>query len=106
MSLREPGAAAIDQLEEKGPALARPLADHVKGSKLHKMKGLRPGSAGASEVRILFCFDPERQAVLLAAGDKQGNWSGWYKAAIRWLKSGTAAGWRASTTRKGPDGDG
>jgi hypothetical protein len=86
-------AAAIDQLEEKGPALARPLADHVKGSKLHKMKELRPGSAGASEVRILFCFDAERQAVLLVAGDKQGNWSGWYKAAIplaeerynRWL---------------------
>ncbi len=86
-------AAAIDQLEEKGPALARPLADHVKGSKLHKMKELRPGSAGASEVRILFCFDPERQAVLLVAGDKNGNWSGWYKAAIplaeerynRWL---------------------
>ena len=61
-------AAAIDQLEEKGPALARPLADHVKGSKLHKMKELRPGSAGASEVRILFCFDSERQAVLLVAG--------------------------------------
>ena len=69
------------------------MADHVKGSKLHKMKELRPGSAGASEVRILFCFDPERQAVLLVAGDKKGNWSGWYKAAIplaeerynRWL---------------------
>jgi hypothetical protein len=62
-------AAAIDQVQEKGPALARPLADHVKGSKLHKMKELRPGSSGASEVRILFRFDPERQAVLLVAGD-------------------------------------
>jgi hypothetical protein len=60
------------------------------------MKELRPGSAGASEVRILFCFDPERQAVLLVAGDKQGKWTDWYKAAIplaeerygRWLAGG------------------
>ena len=36
----------------------------------------------AIRCRILFCFDPERQAVLLVAGDKQGKWSGWYKAAI------------------------
>ena len=86
-------ADAIDQLEEKGPTLARPLADHLKGSKVHKLKELRPGSAGSSEVRILFCFDPERQAVLLVAGDKSGKWQDWYKRAIplaeerydRWL---------------------
>jgi hypothetical protein len=86
-------ADAIDQLEERGPALPRPLADHVRGSKVHRLKELRPGSAGASEVRILFCFDPERQAVLLVAGDKSGKWQDWYKRAIplaeerygRWL---------------------
>ncbi|GAA3376849.1 hypothetical protein GCM10020367_50170 [Streptomyces sannanensis] len=46
------------------------------------MKELRPGSAGDSEVRILFIFDPLRQAVLLLAGDKAGNWEGWYEEAI------------------------
>jgi hypothetical protein len=42
------------------------------------MKELRPASAGASEVRILFAFDPRRQAILLTAGDKAGDWKGWY----------------------------
>jgi hypothetical protein len=52
--------------------------DRIEGSKLHNLKELRPGSSGASEVRILFIFDPERQAVLLVAGDKSGHWSEWY----------------------------
>jgi hypothetical protein len=42
------------------------------------MKELRPGSTGGSEIRILFAFDPVRRAVLLVAGDKAGNWKGWY----------------------------
>jgi hypothetical protein len=86
-------ADAIDQLEEKGPLLGRPLADSIKGSRYHNMKELRPGSAGLSEVRVLFIFDPGRRAVLLVAGDKRGQWQDWYKQAIplaedryqRWL---------------------
>jgi len=50
-----------------------PLADRLRGS-LHNTKELRPGSAGSTEVRILFCFDRRRQAVLLGAGDKSGQW--------------------------------
>ena len=75
-------AAAIDKLEEDGPTLGRPLVDRVKGSRHHNMKELRPGSAGRSEVRILFLFDPERRAVLLVAGDKAGNWKRWYDESI------------------------
>jgi hypothetical protein len=33
---------AIDQLAAEGPALGRPLADRVKGSRYHNMKELRP----------------------------------------------------------------
>lgn len=43
---------------------------------------LRPGSAGATEVRVLFVFDPWRSAILLVAGDKARNGSGWYRHAI------------------------
>jgi hypothetical protein len=71
-------AAAIDLLEEHGPSLGRPLVDHVKASRHHNMKELRPGSSGRSEIRILFAFDPRRRAVLLIAGDKAGNWTRWY----------------------------
>lgn len=73
---------AVDRLAIEGPALGRPLVDRIKGSRHHNMKELRPGSAGASEVRILFVFDPVRRAVLLVAGDKSGNWRKWYDTAI------------------------
>ena len=47
-------AEAIDRLLDDGPALGRPLADRISGSRLHNLKELRPGSRGATEVRILF----------------------------------------------------
>ncbi len=72
-------AAAIDKLAEDGPALGRPLVDKIAGSRIHNLKELRPGSAGSSEIRILFVFDPRRRAVLLVAGDKAGNWHRWYR---------------------------
>jgi hypothetical protein len=75
-------AAAVRELGMEGPTLGRPLADTVKGSRHKNMKELRPGSSGRSEVRILFAFDPERQAILLVAGDKAGKWTRWYKKAI------------------------
>ena len=61
---------AIDLLEMEGPTLGRPTVDKVKGSKFHSMKELRP--AGTS-IRILFIFDPRRQAILLLGGDKAGR---------------------------------
>jgi hypothetical protein len=73
---------AIDLLVEHGPALGRPLVDRLKGSTFHHMKELRPGSAGASEVRMIFAFDPVREAVFLVAGDKSGQWQSWYRTAI------------------------
>jgi hypothetical protein len=73
---------AIQALVEEGPSLGRPLVDRVKRAALHNLKELRPGSSGSSEIRILFIFDPERNAVLLTAGDKAGQWSEWYRHAI------------------------
>lgn len=75
-------AAAITRLESEGPMLGRPTADRIKGSRHHNMKELRPGSAGRSEIRILFAFDPKRRAILLVAGDKAGRWKQWYDANI------------------------
>jgi hypothetical protein len=46
------------------------------------MKELRPPSSGTTEIRVLFAFDPTRGAIFLAAGDKEGNWDGWYREAI------------------------
>ncbi|MFG1717774.1 type II toxin-antitoxin system RelE/ParE family toxin [Micromonospora sp. B006] len=73
---------ALDLLAEHGPALGRPLVDRLKGSAYHHMKELRPGSSGTSEVRMIFAFDPSREAIFLVAGDKAGQWQSWYRLAI------------------------
>jgi hypothetical protein len=73
---------AIDQLVELGPGLGRPLVDRIQGSQFHNMKELRPPSTGSSEIRMLFAFDPSREAIFLVAGDKSGNWNRWYRQVI------------------------
>ncbi|MEO3776075.1 type II toxin-antitoxin system RelE/ParE family toxin [Micromonospora sp. B11E3] len=73
---------AILVLERNGPAEGRPLVGSITASQLSNLKELRPPSAGRSEVRILFVFDPWRSAVLLVAGDKSGRWNRWYREAI------------------------
>ncbi|MEV5744205.1 type II toxin-antitoxin system RelE/ParE family toxin [Microbispora rosea] len=75
-------AQAVAALREEGPTLGRPLVDRLKGSSLHHLKELRPGSRGRSEIRIIFAFDPTRAALLLLGGDKAGNWNRWYKENI------------------------
>jgi hypothetical protein len=90
---------ALDCLRRAGPTLGRPLVDRIQGSRHHNMKELRPASSGRSEVRILFAFDPTRRAVLLVAGDKSGDWRGWYDKAIpvadaRYEEHLNEIGWR------------
>jgi len=69
--------AAIDMLAEAGPGLGRSLVDTITGSRHQNLKELRVGTC-----RILFAFDPARNAILLVAGDKRGNWRTWYPPAI------------------------
>jgi hypothetical protein len=63
--------AKIDLLKLLGPALKRPHADTLKGSKHANMKELRADTAD-SVLRIAFAFDPNRVGILLVAGDKSG----------------------------------
>jgi hypothetical protein len=72
-------AASFDHLERKGPALPRPRAASITGSRHHNMKELR--SVGG-HLRALFVFDPRRRAIVLLGGDKTNDWKGWYKRNI------------------------
>lgn len=72
--------AAIQVLETHGPSLGRPLVNTVKGSRHHNMKELRVSKGGT--LRVLFAFDPRREAILLLGGDKSGRWEEWYEWAI------------------------
>jgi hypothetical protein len=71
--------AAVEVLEERGPALGRPLVDNVHRSRHANMKELRPLGG---DLRILFAFDPRRTAILLIGGDKSGRWNQWYAAMV------------------------
>jgi hypothetical protein len=91
---------AIDRLADVGPSLGRPLVDTLEHSRLRNLKELRPGSRGRSEIRILFVFDPGRQAILLVVGDKAGRWSHWYEEAIP-LAERRYADWLAGRYEEG-----
>ncbi|WP_019904072.1 type II toxin-antitoxin system RelE/ParE family toxin [Methylobacterium sp. 77] len=74
-ALSEPVQDAIAALSllltEYGPALGRPHVDTLSGSRHANMKELR-FRADDGVWRVAFAFDPERQAILLIAGDKAG----------------------------------
>jgi hypothetical protein len=69
--------ACLRELESQGPKLGRPLVDSVKGSKIKNLKELRFGN-----FRVLFCFDSNRTAQILYAGNKEGLWNHWYPEAL------------------------
>lgn len=61
----------VTLLEERGVTLMHPYSSAIKGSKL-ALRELRIQSKGRP-IRVLYAFDPARQAVLLLAGDKTGD---------------------------------
>jgi hypothetical protein len=69
-------AICVTVLESKGVTLGSPLSSAIKGSK-YAMRELRIQHAGRP-YRVLYVFDPERNAVLLIGGDKTGN-NRWYE---------------------------
>ena len=65
--------AAILVLEQFGPALGRPYVDSLKGTdKVKNLKELRIQHKG-KPFRVVFAFDPLRQAVMLCGGNKTGD---------------------------------
>lgn len=74
--------ANLVALQELGPMMGRPRVDTLNGSEYSRMKELRFAADGGIW-RLLFAFDPARQAILLVAGDKRGkNQSKFYKRLI------------------------
>lgn len=70
---------AVEKLEEQGPALGRPWADTISGSRHRNMKELRPRG---EFLRIFFAFDPRRTCILLIGGDKRDQWATFYTVMI------------------------
>lgn len=64
--------AALQLLKAEGPHLGRPYADTLKGTEIGNLKELRVQSNGRP-FRAFFVFDPERNAIVLCAGNKKGQ---------------------------------
>jgi hypothetical protein len=67
---RKAVAQVVGYLELLGVTLPHPHSSALEGTK-YPLRELRP-SQGASPLRIVYAFDPLRQAVLLIGGDKSG----------------------------------
>ena len=70
--------AALRRVATHGPTLGRPRVDSIHHSRLHNLKEVRLPQG----TRLLFAFDPNRRAVMLAGGDKTGTGNRWYRAMI------------------------
>jgi len=74
-------------LEALGPQLGRPHADTLKGSRIKNLKELRARTS-VHVLRVLYCFDENRQALLLIGGDKKGkNERDFYKSLIKYAET-------------------
>lgn len=69
-------AAIVELLEDKGPALPFPYSSGIESSRHNHMRELRIQHAGRP-YRVLYAFDPRRNALLLIGGDKTGH-DRWY----------------------------
>jgi hypothetical protein len=71
----------VTMLSELGVSLPHPYSSGIMGSKFSSMRELRVQHAGRP-YRVLYAFDPMRNAVLLMGGDKTGKGERWYAKAI------------------------
>ena len=71
--------AVLLRLQVDGPALRRPISGQIKSSRHKNMKEL---VVPRGDIRVLYIFDPGRNAILLLGGSKTGTWGRWYLTAV------------------------
>jgi hypothetical protein len=69
--------ASVRLLESRGPQLGFPHSSGIHGSRHAHLRELRIQHQGRP-YRILYAFDPRRNAILLIGGDKTGQ-DRWYE---------------------------
>jgi len=71
----------VTMLEDAGATLKFPYSSGIQNSRYAAMRELRIQHAGRP-YRVLYAFDPTRNAVLLVGGEKTGD-DRWYETAIK-----------------------
>lgn len=74
-AVQEKCAVVVDLLTREGPQLGFPYTSDIKGS-AYALRELRV-QCGGHPYRILYVFDPRRNALLILGGDKTKN-DRWY----------------------------
>lgn len=74
--VQEKCAVVVDLLTREGLNLGFPYSSSIRGS-AHALRELRI-QCGGHPYRILYAFDPQRNALLILGGDKTGN-DRWYE---------------------------
>jgi hypothetical protein len=80
MEEQESVTYSVDLLARLGVQLKFPHSSGISGSRYAHMRELRIQHQGRP-YRVLYAFDPRRNAVLLIGGDKTGN-EQWYEASV------------------------
>lgn len=70
----------VDLLEQHGPQLRFPYSSDINTPNTSNLRELRKQHRG-HPIRILYAFDPRRQAVLILGADKTGD-ARWYDTAV------------------------
>lgn len=70
----------VAMLQNAGATLPFPYSSGIRNSRFAAMRELRI-QHGGRPYRVLYAFDPTRNAVLLVGGEKTGD-DRWYEAAI------------------------
>jgi hypothetical protein len=73
----------VDLLELAGAALGHPYSSAIRGSRF-ALRELRVKS-GRHTLRIIYAFDPNRDAVLIIGGDKTGD-GRFYERLVPWAE--------------------
>jgi len=74
---------SVELLADRGPALGHPAVDRITSSPLHSSRNYAPVLRGRP--RSGTCLSSTRSAgpSCWVAGDKAGNWTRWYRDAIK-----------------------
>lgn len=72
----------VELLERFGPHLRFPHSSQIKGARTTHMRELRIQHRG-DPYRVLYAFDPRRNALLLIGGNKAGD-NRWYERYVPW----------------------
>ncbi len=87
LALRIEMLAGLKLLAQVGPQLGRPFVDTLTLSSIANLKELRIQSNGRP-FRAFFAFDPQRKAIVLCAGNKEGkNQKRFYREMIKIAES-------------------